>query len=57
MTSTIKHYFGSNLKHYFYRNWDWFQVECGIKIDRRDKITYDKRRVSCKNCKKILNLK
>ena len=52
----IKHYFGSSLKHNFYKNWNRFTVECGITIEGRYRVTYDKRRISCKNCKRILNL-
>ncbi len=57
MKKRIIHYFGDNIKKRFYRDWTKFQAECGIIVEERNKITYDKRRISCGNCKRLLRVK
>ena len=49
-----KHYFGANLKNKFYKEWNRFTTECGVTIDGRDRVTYDKREISCSNCLRLL---
>ena len=56
MKKEIKHYFGDNINQRFYKSWTFFQVECGRHIEDRNNITYDKRRITCGNCRRRLGL-
>ena len=54
------HYFGSGINDDFHYHWYRFRTECGIHIEREvagarmKHLTNRKKRVTCKNCIKLM---